>query len=75
MLGKKQGNEELSSLTGLNFMEHCTFLESSTGKTSLVILRPMAAPSSIEVGEMDIFNWTKQIFKERVKRIQKLMVS
>lgn len=54
-LGKKQGNE-VSPLNGLNFMEHCTFFESSTGKTSLVILGSMAAPSSREVGEMDIFN-------------------
>lgn len=74
-LGKKQGNEEVSPLSGLNFMEHCTFFESSTGKTSLVILRSMAAPSSREVGEMDIFNWTKQILKGRVKGILKLMVS
>lgn len=55
-LGKKQGNEEVSPLRRLNFMEHCTFLKRSTGKTSLVILRPMAVPSSREVGEMDIFN-------------------
>lgn len=65
----------MSPLSGLNFIEHCTFLESSTGKIPLVILRPMAAPSSREVGEMDIFNPTKQILKERAKGILKLMVS